>query len=137
MPSVCQLLYVSSVTTAYDDAAIQNILHIARRNNRKLDITGCLLYSGRNFAQVLEGPSAVVLPLARRIANDPRHTNVRVLLESHRGSREYGEWSMGYLHDLSLEDQVDALSRAGAGNSSDIADVLSRMKPDTVIGALR
>ena len=137
MLPVCQLFYVSSATLAYDDAAIQEILQTARRNNRKDDITGCLLFSGLHFAQVLEGRESVVVPLARRIATDPRHANFAVLLESHRPEREYGDWSMGYLHDLDLEDRLETLLRLPDRDAREIADVMARMRPDTVMGALR
>jgi hypothetical protein len=135
MFSVCQLFYVSSATTPVDSAVIQHILQVARRNNRQLDITGCLLYSGRYFAQVLEGRKEQVQPLAQRIASDPRHRNVRILLETHRIDREYGDWSMGYLHDSTLEDSLGRLLLEG-GEPGAIADVIDRMKPDTVMGAL-
>ncbi len=78
MLSVCQLFYVSRAAKPFDSAVIQDILQIARRNNRMLDVTGCLLYSGHHFAQVLEGSSAVVIPLAQRIAHDACHVNVLV-----------------------------------------------------------
>jgi hypothetical protein len=136
MLSVCQLFYVSSSARVYDGAAIQDILQTARRRNRKLDVTGCLLFSGLHFAQVLEGIDSVVVPLAKRIASDPRHTNMRVLMESHRMEREYGDWSMGYLHDLDLEDRLEALLHDAEPDPRRIADVMMRMKPDTVMGAL-
>jgi hypothetical protein len=137
MPSVCQLFYVSSAAKRYDDASIQDILQTSRRNNRKSDVTGCLLFSGLHFAQVLEGSEAVVIPLAKRIASDPRHANLAVLMESHRPDREYGDWSMGYLHDLGLEDRLEEFLRSPGRDARDIAEVMARMKPDTVMGALR
>jgi len=135
MSSVCQLFYVSSATTPVDSVGIQHVLQVARRNNRQLDVTGCLLYSGRYFAQVLEGRKEQVQPLARRIASDPRHRNVRILSENHRIDRQYGGWSMGYLHDSELEDSLERLLLEG-GEPTAIADVIDRMKPDTVMGAL-
>jgi len=135
MSSVCQLFYVSSATTPVDSVVIQHVLQVARRNNRQLDITGCLLYSGRYFAQVLEGRKEQVQPLARRIASDPRHRNVRILLENHRTDRQYGGWTMGYLHDSELEDSLEGLLLEG-GEPTAIADVIDRMKPDTVMGPL-
>lgn len=137
MPSVCQLFYVSHASQPYEDAAIQDILQSSRRNNRRSDVTGCLLFSGLHFAQVLEGSEAVVVQLARRIARDPRHANVMVLRESHRPEREYGDWSMGYLHDLGLEDRLEQFLRTPEHDLRDIAEVMARMRPDTVMGALR
>ncbi|MEO8523478.1 MAG: BLUF domain-containing protein [Caldimonas sp.] len=134
---MCQLFYVSNASRPYEDAVIQDILQTSRRNNRRSDVTGCLLFSGLHFAQVLEGAEAVVAPLARRIAGDPRHANVTVLRESHRPEREYGDWSMAYLHDLGLEDRLEQFMRSPEHDQRDIAEVMARMKPDTVMGALR
>jgi hypothetical protein len=132
---ICQLFYVSSVTDPVDGAVIQHILQGARRNNRQLDITGCLLYSGRYFAQILEGRKEQVQALARRIASDPRHRNVRIVLENHRIDRAYADWSMGYLHDCRLEDSLEGLLLEG-GEPRAIADAIARMKPDTIMGPL-
>ena len=135
MISICQLFYVSRATTPFDSAGVQNILQIARRNNRRLDVTGCLLYSGRCFAQVLEGGQEVIQPFVQRIALDPRHHDVRILLENHRVDREYGDWSMGYLHDEKLADDVEDLLVKGSSPVC-IAEIMQRMKPDIVMGAL-
>ncbi len=137
MLSICQLFYVSTAARPYENKAIQDILQISRRNNQRLDITGCLLFSGRYFAQVLEGSDANVTRLAQRIALDPRHTGVVTLMEGHRIDREFGAWSMGYLHDLRLEDDLQALLFGRQLNQLTISDVMSRMKPDTVMGALQ
>jgi len=136
MLAVSQLFYVSVAARPYDSEAIQDILRSARRNNATLDITGCLLYSGRHFAQVLEGPAAVVASLALRIADDARHLGLQILMETHRVDREYGDWSMGYLHDAGLQQDLETLARAGASDPGVVADVMARMKPDTVMGAL-
>ena len=133
--SICQLFYVSRATTQFDSASVQHILQIARRNNRRLDVTGCLLYSGHCFAQVIEGQQEVIQPLAQRIAADARHCDVRVLLENHRIDREYGDWSMGYLHDDKLADVLEQFLVSG-GEPVLIAEIMQRMKPDTVMGAL-
>ena len=75
------------------------------------NITGCLLFSGRYFAQVLEGRPEVTSRKLDTITSDPRHVDFRLLVERHVVERTYAEWSMGYLHDLGLEDQLEALAR--------------------------
>ena len=136
MLSICQLFYVSRAHQAFDAALIQSILASSRRNNPPLEVTGCLLFSGAFFAQVLEGPEAAVQALARRIADDPRHHDVRVLLETHRLEREYGDWSMGYLHDTGLAATLERLAADDGYDPVAAADIMMRMKPDTVMGAL-
>ena len=137
MSAVFQVFYVSRATTAFDDAQVQSILQASRRHNARLDVTGCLLFSGRCFAQVLEGRQSVVSALARRIAADPRHVGVRVLARTQRNEREYADWAMGYLYDLNLEDDLETLLMIPDRSPVVIADVMERMRPDPVMGALR
>ena len=137
MSAVFQLFYVSRVTAALDNAQVQSILHASRRHNARLDVTGCLLFSGHCFAQVLEGAEPVVSALARRIAADPRHVGVRVLSRTRRDERHYADWSMGYLYDLNLEDDLETLLMIPDRSPIVTADVMERMRPDPVMGALR
>ena len=137
MPAVFQVFYVSRATAAFDSAQVQSILQASRRQNSRLDVTGCLLFSGHCFAQVLEGRQAVVSVLTRRIAADPRHVGVRVLSETKRDEREYADWAMGYLYDLNLEDDLETLLMIPDRSPVVIADVMERMRPDPVMGALR
>jgi len=132
-----QVFYISRAATAFDNTQIQSILLASRRNNARLDVTGCLLFSGHCFAQVLEGRQAVVRSLARRIAEDSRHLGVRVLSQSQRDEREYADWAMGYLYDLNLEDDLETLLMIPDRSPVVVADVMERMRPDPVMGALR
>jgi len=77
--AVFQTFYVSRAATPFDRAAIEPLLARWRSSNERLGITGCLLLAGHCFAQVLEGERATVQALARRIAPDPRHREMRVL----------------------------------------------------------
>jgi len=137
MPAVFQVFYVSRATAAFDSAQVQSILQASRRQNSRLDVTGCLLFSGHCFAQVLEGRQAVVSALTRRIAADPRHVGVRVLSKTKRDEREYADWAMGYLYDLTLEDDLETLLMIPDRSPVVVADVMERMRPDPVMGALR
>ena len=137
MPAVFQVFYVSRATAVLDNAQVQSILHTARRANTRLHVTGCLLFSGHCFAQVLEGAEPVVTALAQRIAADPRHVGVRVLAQTQREEREYADWAMGYLYDLNLEDDLETLLMIPDRSPAVIADVMERMRPDPVMGALR
>ena len=137
MTPVFQVFYVSRATAALDNAQVQAILNTSRRHNARLDVTGCLLFSGHCFAQVLEGAQPVVSALARRIAADSRHVGLRILAETRRHERDYGDWSMGYLYDLNLEDDLEMLLTIPDRSPIVIADVMERMRPDPVMGALR
>ncbi len=135
--SVFRIFYVSRATASFDNASIQAILQASRRRNARLDVTGCLLFSGHCFAQVLEGAEPAVRSLADRIGADPRHLDVRFLSETRSEEREYADWSMGYLHDLNLEDDLETLLLIPGRSPVVVADVMERMRPDPVMGALR
>ena len=135
--AVFQTFYVSRATTPFDHAAIETLLARWRSKNERLGITGCLLLAGRCFAQVLEGERAAVQTLARRIAADPRHRELRVVSEGSRAEREYVGWAMGYLHDVSLDEDLETLLMIPQRSAVVVADVMERMRPDPVMGALR
>jgi hypothetical protein len=135
--SVFRSFYVSRATDAFDHASIQSMLQGAQRSNAGLRITGCLLFSGRCFAQVLEGDEAAVTALTQRIATDPRHTDLRLLSKTRRAEREYADWSLGYLHDVNLDDDLETLLLIPGRSPVVVADVMERMRPDPVMGALR
>ena len=124
---------------AFDRAPIQSILQASRRSNAGLDVTGCLLFSGRCFAQVLEGGAGGRDERWRsRIAADPRHTDVRVLSEDAAArSASTPTGAMGYLHDVNLEDDLETLLMIPERSPVVVADVMERMRPDPVMGALR
>ena len=95
-----------------------------------------MLFSGCFFAQVLEGRSEVTTGRLDHISADPRHVGFRLLVERQIALREYGDWSMGYLHNLGLEDELERLLLHSANSLDRIMSVMNRMKPDTIMGAL-
>ena len=135
MPNLKQLFYVSRVVDGVDPRAVRNILSIARRNNRMLDVTGCLTYTGRHFAQILEGREDAVEQLKQRIATDHRHTDFRLVLDRPLTLREYPLWSMAFLNSEQLADDLEGLFEAPTPPRKAVA-MMGRLKPDTVMGAL-
>jgi hypothetical protein len=135
--TVLQTFCISRATQPFDHGAIEPLLQSWRRGNAHQRITGCLLFSGRCFAQVLEGERVAVQTLARRIARDPRHTDVRILSEESRDEREFAGWTLGYLHDVALDDDLETLLMIPQRSPAVVAEVMERMRPDPVMGALR
>jgi hypothetical protein len=94
---------------------IDGILQAARNNNRKLDVTGALLYNDGFFAQVLEGPRTGIEKIFEKIQRDNRHNNITVLETSAITSRDFPDWSMAFVHPVSEVQAADtstALHRA-------------------------
>lgn len=90
------LVYSSTGATDIDEQQLDSLLEQSRAANGRNDITGILLYRAGRFVQFLEGPADRVEALMANIVADPRHRNVRVLLEGDAPSRQFGEWTMGY-----------------------------------------
>lgn len=75
---------------------VRTILQSSRRNNLRNGITGALLFNAGCFAQVLEGPIALVEATFEKIQRDCRHDNVTVLETGFVESREFPNWSMAF-----------------------------------------
>ena len=90
------LVYVSSASTLFSRAELDEILRTSRRNNERLGVSGALLYKGGNLMQVLEsrmdalvlGPDGRELAAAtnrREADGDPfAHAEVIALREAAR-----------------------------------------------------
>jgi Sensors of blue-light using FAD len=130
-----QLFYVSRVCHVLSEFDVRAILETARRNNRRADITGCLLFSGRHFAQILEGEEAAVTEMKAKVRSDPRHTDMTIAFEKQVDCRRYQEWSMGYLYRRDLGDEIELLLQRGAGYER-LEDMMSQIEPDSVMGSL-
>lgn len=92
------LIYSSRAVDGTDRDALRDILAASRDRNAEEGVTGCLLYSGTAFLQVLEGEEGPVRETFARIRRDPRHTDVRVLVDEGAPDRAHGDWSMGFAH---------------------------------------
>lgn len=136
MSPLRQILYVSRASGGLSRADIQNLLAEAGRKNWRHNVTGCLLYTGRSFVQLLEGESDVVGPLSERIAQHRWHNGMRVLLDRKVERRRYADWSMGYVYNLDLADRIDTLCAPSQLTDEDIEALLAELRPDPVMGRL-
>jgi hypothetical protein len=90
------LTYVSHAREQFTAASLEELLRRSRDANQQNQITGFLIYRHRTFIQILEGKDAIVRDLYARIESDPRHTDIRVVLEEPIPSRRFEGWSMGH-----------------------------------------
>lgn len=93
---VYQLAYCSIATPGFTPEVLDAILVTARRHNGRHGLTGVLMYSNRQFFQILEGDRSSVSALMGRIAKDPRHKAVTIMWEGEVDERSFSDWSMGY-----------------------------------------
>ena len=90
------MVYSSTATAEFGDAELAQLLDVCRRGNARSDITGMLLYRDSRFLQVLEGSREAVHSLMMTIARDPRHDDVRILLEDRLDERRFPDWTMAF-----------------------------------------
>lgn len=91
-------LYVSrsnlQISTCEKD--VSGIVELAQQKNAALGITGAIIFSGRYFAQILEGHSRSLEELMVSILGDPRHSDVQIISQAEISERTFGDWSMAY-----------------------------------------
>lgn len=131
-----QVFYVSRASQGMNEASVRPILYTSQQNNRRQDVTGCLLFSGQHFAQTLEGDAGVITELVRKIAADPRHHDVVVLVDRSVDTRLHPYWSMGFLYNLGLADQVEELLSGKASTQADAIELMEALQVDSLMGPL-
>ncbi|MBE7198978.1 MAG: BLUF domain-containing protein [Parafilimonas terrae] len=101
MSGLYRLVYASKNLIVGTDAdakvQIDQILESSRRNNRRVGVTGALMFNGGAFAQVLEGPQRAVEDTFERIQRDIRHGDVTVLECGPVEARGFDSWSMAFV----------------------------------------
>lgn len=90
------ILYLSKVIAPLEEAELVRLLEEARANNKRRNITGILVYSDRQFMQLIEGEEADLASLYAKLAQDPRHTGVIKLADKPIVTRSFSEWSMAF-----------------------------------------
>ena len=120
-------IYVSVPDSGIDADDIGSILSTARRRNAELDLTGALLYGRGSFVQVLEGPPDSVDLILEAIRNDPRHSDMTVVMSAPVDAREFAAWVMAYVG----EDEAVA----SLGGVLPLADLVADLKTDGRIAA--
>ncbi|PCE13886.1 hypothetical protein AUC47_04300 [Microbacterium sp. SZ1] len=123
---VLSLVYTSSASQPFRETALEQLLEECRENNAETGVTGMLLYRSGRFIQVLEGVAETVRALTDRIRRDPRHHDMRVLLEERVPQRRFPDWTMGYRAlrgsgEVAPEGYRDSFSDLDADSDEDTA----------------
>lgn len=89
-------LYVSTADSL-SDGTVDEIIATAQHNNLRDEVTGFLLYNGRNFLQLIEGEAAALQSLLIKLAQDVRHNGMVIMLNEAIGGRSCSGWSMRHI----------------------------------------
>lgn len=84
-----RVIYASEAVgaTGVSTLSIAQILGHADRNNRRDHITSCVMFHQGHILQAIEGGRSDVDRLMRRLLVDPRHSGLRILIDTPITSR--------------------------------------------------
>jgi hypothetical protein len=106
-----QIVYLSTSCHHLSPSELKNLLIKSRQKNQSANITGMLLYIDHSFLQVLEGPTEAVEQLFAKIKVDSRHVRIATLTHQVIKTRDFADWSMGF-----LSSSYDALKKIEGSN---------------------
>lgn len=90
------LIYTSYANREFSESDLFELLDRSRATNKKIGITGMLLYLQGKFIQVLEGSKEGVKDIYQIISLDNRHKKVTTIIEGESPKRLFKDWSMGF-----------------------------------------
>lgn len=119
-----RLAYVSRPRPGMSLGEIPRIVAAVRARNDVVGITGVLLFTGQDFAQMIEGPPQVVANLWASIRADPRHHDIVVFHDERAPARWFNDSRVGFPSDEGVIAQVEAWRRScGALDSAKGAEL--------------
>jgi hypothetical protein len=90
-----RIIYTSLATEHFNRRGLLDLLHESRGFNSLDNISGVLMHKEGRFVQVIEGYPDELDDLFERLLRDPRHKDVRVILDTTVDSRLFSNWAMG------------------------------------------
>lgn len=88
------IVYVSTAANPAERATqAESIAEYSRVSGMKTKITGLMVVQDNYFFQALEGEKRAILRLFDKIQQDPRHTNITLLLMEDIATRSFVSWS--------------------------------------------
>jgi hypothetical protein len=91
-----RLVYRSKATHKLGSLHLFNLLSLCREKNKRLEITGHLLYTEEIFVQCIEGPGASIESLWQSLQRDERHHDIELLTRNAVQERRFADWSMAF-----------------------------------------
>jgi hypothetical protein len=91
-----RLVYRSKATHKLGSLHLFNLLSLCREKNKRLGITGHLLYTEEIFVQCIEGPAASIEDLWESLLRDERHFDIEVISRGPVQERRFADWSMAF-----------------------------------------
>ena len=97
------LMYTSDYVGNFNRILLDfpHIIEVSKRENARHGITGILFYDHGRFVEIIEGEKEDLKQLMDNVKTDPRHKNIKIIINETIQKREMKGWKMlGYgLHD--------------------------------------
>lgn len=103
-----RVIYVSQASQALVETDLRHIVGVTDVLYRRHDLSGVLAYTGRNFAQVVEGAIADVERLLEHVRGDPRFGEMHVLSDETVVLRLFDRWYSLHVDSPELLSRIDA-----------------------------
>ena len=91
-----ELLYTSEARRHFSENELSTLLVEFREANKKVGLTGLLVFNGLHFMQLLEGSKKEIDALFEKICGDERHSNVKLFRTGAIEHRSFARWDMAY-----------------------------------------
>ncbi|MTH46041.1 diguanylate phosphodiesterase [Intestinirhabdus alba] len=102
------LIYRSHICDNVSFSSLEMMVAAASLKNEQASVTGILLFNGKHFFQLLEGPEESVFQIYQAICSDRRHYNLVELMRDYAPARRFGKAGME-LFDLREHDREEVL----------------------------
>lgn len=93
---IYRILFHSRASFRMKEEEVFKILSKSKVNNKKAGLTGILLYVNGHFMEFLEGEERVVKAMFKKINQDPRHDDSKIVLQGVSPNRLFDGWNLAY-----------------------------------------
>ncbi|MCF7981695.1 MAG: BLUF domain-containing protein [Pseudomonadales bacterium] len=130
-----QLAYTSKANQAFLLDELTELSNDAGMRNRKIDVTGMLVHHDGTFFQFLEGNELVIKALYKRISQDSRHTNCKIIYTQESNTRMFSNWftrylSFEYIREITGEELSEDFEELLAGkieNKDEVMRIVNKL----------
>ena len=93
-PDLVEFAFESEAIAGLPPAVLVRLARQTWSFNRRMGLTGAFSLRDKTFTEVIEGPCAVVQPLAARILADRRHGLIQITAFRPLEARRHADWTV-------------------------------------------
>lgn len=132
-----RIMYISTLASTLPDREIRSIGRTASQNNRRIGVTGVLLFAHEFFFQILEGEPETIDRLIEVIRRDRRHRDLLILkVERDITERLFPNWSMRTIRLEETQGMILQAVRMMLENITQSHRIIERYTQPTVLRML-